>query len=118
MTDRIKIADLRVLTRVGVPPDERATPQYVRITIEMELSLARAGSTDDVADTVDYGEITSSVAGLVGSMEVALLETIAARVATQIGGLSGVDRVTVEVTKERSPVPEEVGPISVRIERP
>ena len=116
--DRITITKLKVPTLVGVTDEERKKPQTVLVTIELELDLKPAGSSDDLGDTVDYGRVTTEVAELVGSSETKLLENLAEKIAAHVCTLTRVDRVTVEVVKETPPVPEDVGPIAVRITRP
>ena len=118
MSDRITIRDLKATTRVGVTEEERASEQVVLVTIEIETDLKRAGATDRLEDTVDYGRVAEEVVELVKSSETKLLETLAERLAAHIGGLTGVEHVTVEVVKESPPVAQEVGPIAVKITRP
>lgn len=116
--DRITIRGLRVDTRIGVGDDERARPRPVSIDIELDTDLRRAGRSDDLGDTVDYDELASRVAELVRSSEVRLLEHLAEKIASLLAGLSIVQRVSVEVTKEAPPTAEEVRGVAVRIERP
>lgn len=118
MTDRIRIEGLEIETRIGVPDAERATPQTVSIDIEIAADLAAAGKSDDITDTIDYGRVTQEVASLVRAAEVHLLEHLAEQIAASIGRFPGVTGVTVEVSKRNPPIDEDVGPISVRIERP
>ena len=116
--DRITITNLKVPTHVGVTDEERNTLQTVLINIELVLDLKPAGSSDDLRDTVDYDHVTTEVAELVRSSETKLLENLAETIATHVCTLTRVERVTVEVIKEAPPVPEDVGPIAVRITRP
>ena len=116
--DRISIKDLRVATRIGVTPQERAAPQNVLISVDIWKDLTRPGTTDDLADTIDYHAVCVEIAAMVRAAETNLLEHLAEKIAAQIGGLSGGNRVSVEVTKESVPIPEDVGAVSVRIERP
>jgi 7,8-dihydroneopterin aldolase/epimerase/oxygenase len=116
--DRISIKDLRIGTRIGVTEEERAEPQKVVIDIDIAADLTRAAASDHLSDTIDYHAVTVQVAELVRSEETDLLEHLAAKIATLIGSLDGVDGVTVEVSKESPPIPEDVGAVSVTIERP
>ena len=118
MTDRIRIQGLEVETKIGVPDEERATPQAISIDIEISADLAAAGKSDDITDTIDYGRVAEDVAELVRSSEVHLLEYLAEQIAASVGTFPGVTGVTVEVSKRKPPIDEDVGPISVRIERP
>jgi FolB domain-containing protein len=51
---KISIVDLEVFYRVGVPDEERAKPQRLLLTIEMEPNFSAAAKTDSIADTIDY----------------------------------------------------------------
>ena len=116
--DRIRISNLRVPTHVGVTEQERAQPQTVVINLELAVDLARAGATDELGETVDYDRLTMEVSDLVRSSSTKLLERLAEIIAARVCAVSGVERVSVEVTKESPPVAEDVGPIGVRITRP
>lgn len=116
--DKISIRDLRVQMRVGVTAEERAHPQTVIISVDMWSDLVVPGKTDELSDTVDYHAVTVAVAELVRSTEAKLLEHVAEKIAASIGAIEGVDGVSVEVTKESPPIPEDVRAVSVKIERP
>ncbi len=51
---RISIVDLEVFYRVGVPEEERAKPQRLLLTVEMEFDFSKAPKSDGIADTIDY----------------------------------------------------------------
>lgn len=116
--DRITISRLKVPTHVGVTDEERSQPQTVVINIELILDLKPAAQSDNLTDTVDYDRLTTEVAELVRSSETKLLENLAETIASHVCTLTRVERVSVEVIKESPPVPEDVGPIAVRITRP
>jgi dihydroneopterin aldolase len=116
--DRISIRDLRVDMRIGVTEEERATPRAIVIAVDIMTDLVSAGESDELTDTVDYHAATVAIATMVRSTEAKLLEHVAERIASLVGGLPGVDRVAVEVTKESPPIAEDVQAVSVRIERP
>lgn len=116
--DLISIRDLRVETHIGVSKEERSRAQTVSLVIDMETDTSAAGASDDISDTVDYDKVSTQVADLVRSSELHLLETLAAKVADLVRQYEGVTGVTVEVTKERPPIDEDVGAVVVTIERP
>jgi dihydroneopterin aldolase len=116
--DLITIKGLKVPARIGVTDQERSVPQTVIVDLDLVVDLSAAAASDDLADTVDYDRLTSYVAELVRTSGSKLLEHLAGSIATSVCSLSGVERVTVEVSKESPPVGEEVGTIAVRITRP
>lgn len=115
--DSIVIRDLRVKANVGVTEEERATEQLLVICVEIAADLRRAGATDDLSDTIDYGRVTQEVAELVQGSRSALLEHLAEQIATHIAAIPGADGVTVEIAKDAPPIEQDVGSVSVRIER-
>lgn len=115
--DSIVVRDLRVQTHVGATEEERSHPQLVIVRLEIAVDMLRAGQTDDLADTVDYGRVTSEVAKLVSTSSCALLEHLAEKIAGHIAAIPGVNGVTVEIAKDSPPIEEDVGEVAVRIER-
>jgi FolB domain-containing protein len=117
MNDRIVIEGLCVETRIGVTEKERSRPQDVVIDVEVATDLGAAGRSDDLDETIDYDALVTEVAKLVRTSECNLLERLAANIADEVSGKSGVRGVTVRVKKQHAPVDEEVSGISVYIER-
>ena len=50
---KISIVDLEVFYHVGVPDAERAEPQRLLLTVELESDFSAAAKTDAIADTID-----------------------------------------------------------------
>lgn len=118
MTDRIEIRSLRILCHVGVGADERARAQPLEIDLDLDVDLTAAASSDDVVDTVDYGEVALAVAAAVQATEHALLERVAAVAADAAFDVDPSTSVaTVTVRKLRPPIPLDVGSTGVRIRR-
>jgi len=115
--DSVKVTELRASTRIGVTDEERATPQNVIVSLEVFRDLLDASTNDDIESTVDYGTLVPEVAKLIEHSEHRLLERLAGAIASHIKRFPGVTGVTVEIAKESPPLDEEVGRVSVRIER-
>ena len=79
--DRIYIRDLALRCIVGVNPEERAKVQDVVVNITLEADLSRAGSSDDLADTVDYKALKLAVVAEVEASSYFLVERLAERIA-------------------------------------
>ena len=85
MPDRIEIRGLRALGLIGVNPEERERPQPFEVDFDVELDTAKAGATDDLHDTIDYGRRRPGRAG--GDTEPhLLLERVAQRIAQVLLG--------------------------------
>lgn len=117
MSDLIELRGLRVLAYCGVLPEEQARRQPFSFDLDLEADLAAAGRSDDLADTVDYGEVCARVEHLVTAGRFALLEHLAQAVADEVLALPGASAVTVRVTKLRPPVPQDLASSGVRIHR-
>lgn len=118
MTDRIELRGLRLVCHVGVGDAERAIAQPLEIDIDLECDLAAAAASDDVADTVDYGEVSLAVAVAVQAHEHALLERVASVAADACLGLDErIPAVEVTVRKLRPPVPLDLATAGVRLRR-
>ena len=50
---------------VGVLDHEQAGPQPLEVDLDLELDLSVAGASDDLADTVNYGDVCAQVEAVV-----------------------------------------------------
>jgi dihydroneopterin aldolase len=117
VTDRIVLRGLRGHGFHGVYDDERATGQAFVVDVELVLDLRPAAASDDVADTVHYGELAKRVVAVVEGEPVALLETLAQRVADLCLADARVAETTVTVHKPEAPVPVAFDDVAVTIVR-
>lgn len=115
--DRIELRGLRLSGIVGVLPEEQARAQPLELDLDLVRSLAHAGRSDDLADTVDYGAVCDLVERVVADGRPQLLEHLAERVAAEVLALGGVDEVVVAVRKLRPPVPQALATSGVRLVR-
>ena len=95
----ISIVDLEVFYRVGVPDAERAQPQRLLLTIEMEADFSAAAKSDGIADTIDYFAVTQRLLNFGAGREWRLIEKLAADMAEMILAEFQPLAVTVEVKK-------------------
>lgn len=117
MTDRIALRGVRATGFHGVYPDERRDGQEFVADVTLELDLAPAALSDDVADTVHYGELAETVAAILSGDPVDLLETLAARIAVAALADERVDAVEVTVHKPQAPIAVPFGDVAVTIRR-
>jgi len=95
----ITIRDLEVFYRVGVPDTERAQPQRLLITVELETSFAAAAASDNLAQTIDYFAVTQRLLRLGDGRSWKLIETLAWEIAELIRREFCAENVRVEVRK-------------------
>jgi dihydroneopterin aldolase / 2-amino-4-hydroxy-6-hydroxymethyldihydropteridine diphosphokinase len=115
--DRIEIRGLRVMTVVGVLPHEREAAQPLQLDLVLGVDLRDAGRSDELGDTVNYGAVAETVAGLVRESKDLLLERLAHRAAHAALAFDRVESVELTVTKLRPPVPEDVVSTAVTVRR-
>ncbi|SHH21288.1 dihydroneopterin aldolase [Jatrophihabitans endophyticus] len=117
MTDRIALRGLTVRGHHGVFDVERREGQDFVVDVELELSTRAAAASDDLADTVHYGELAEALATVVGGEAVDLLETLAERLAEVCLSDARVAAATVTVHKPQAPIPLTFADVAVTIRR-
>ncbi|WP_424936123.1 MULTISPECIES: dihydroneopterin aldolase [Bacteria] len=116
-SDEIVLTGLTVFGRHGVYDHERADGQDFTIDVRLRIPLAPAAASDDVADTVHYGELAERIAEIVGGEPVALIETLAERIAQAALEDPRVLETAVTVHKPHAPIPLSFSDVSVTVRR-
>ena len=111
---KISIVDLEVFYHVGVPDAERAQPQRLLLTIELESDFTAAAISDGIADTIDYYAVTQRLLKFGAGREWKLIEKLVSDIADAVLAEFKPQGVTVEVKKFIIP---EARYVSVRIAR-
>lgn len=115
--DRITLTGVRAVGFHGVYPDEKRDGQEFVLDAVLNLSLRRAAETDDVVDTVHYGELAERLVAVVEGEPVDLIETLAQRLADEVLTDRRVETVTITVHKPKAPITVPFGDVSVTIMR-
>jgi FolB domain-containing protein len=97
--DRIRLQQLRISCFIGARQEERRAPQEVLVTLILGGDFRRAGTSDRLEDTVDYGELSRRVIALVEGSSFFLIERLAEQVAALCLGEPLVQQVEVWVEK-------------------
>ncbi|MEQ4305338.1 dihydroneopterin aldolase [Plantactinospora sp. B6F1] len=116
-TDRIVLTGLRARGRHGVYDFERAQGQDFVVDVVLELDLGAAARSDDVADTVHYGELAERLVGIVTGEPVNLIETLAERLAAACLADPRVLGTSVTVHKPQAPIPHDFADVAVTVTR-
>lgn len=117
MVDEITLTGLTVFGYHGVFDFERRQGQEFTIDLILQVPLAAAAASDDVADTVHYGELADRVAAIVAGEPVNLIETLAQRIADAVLDDARVAAVTVTVHKPHAPIEQTFADVSVTVRR-
>jgi len=101
----------------GVYPDERRDGQRFVVDAVLHLDLSPAAASDDVADTVHYGELADDLVAAIERDPVDLIETLADRLAAVCLAREGVHRATITVHKPEAPIAVPFGDVAVTVTR-
>ncbi len=114
--DVILLEGVQVPSALGVTAAERRMRRPVRIDLELGCSLAPAGRSDRIADTIDYGAVYAVVEEVAGGGEHRLVEALGERIASALFERFPIDHVTVTVRKA-APLAGPVEGTGVRLTR-
>ena len=115
--DEITITGIRAYGYHGVYPDEKRDGQEFVVDAQLFLSTARAAETDDVADTVHYGELAEAIAAVIAGDPVDLIETLANRIAEVVLAHDLVQMTRVTVHKPSAPIAVPFADVAVTVNR-
>jgi dihydroneopterin aldolase len=117
VTDRIAVRGLRAVGHHGVYAEEREKGQPFVVDVVIDVDTRAAAVSDEVTDTVHYGELAQRVVAVVEGEPVNLLETLAQRIADVCLDDDRVEAVEVTVHKPEAPVGVEFGDVAVSVVR-
>ncbi|TAM92404.1 MAG: dihydroneopterin aldolase [Jatrophihabitans sp.] len=117
MADRIALTGLRVHGHHGVFAQERRDGQEFVVDAVLDLDVAAAAASDDLADTVDYGALARALAAVVAGEAMNLLEALAERLAATCLADPRVRAAEVTVHKPQAPIPLTFADVSVTVRR-
>jgi 7,8-dihydroneopterin aldolase/epimerase/oxygenase len=115
--DRIALLGLRAVGRHGVYDFERADGQEFVVDVVLWVDTRAAAAADDLSRTVDYGAVASRLAAIVGGEPVALIETLAQRLADACLADDRVQAAEITVHKPAAPVAQPLRDVTVTIRR-
>ena len=117
MNDQIVIKGISAKGFHGVLDHEKRDGQTFVVDVVMEVDLAPAGASDDLADTVNYAEVAGDVVGIIEGESLDLIEAVAGRIATAVLTRPLVEAVEVVVHKPEAPVGYPFTDVQVRVRR-
>ncbi|EDL62932.1 dihydroneopterin aldolase [Bacillus sp. SG-1] len=118
IVDKIKVNEMEFYGYHGVFPEETKLGQRFRISLSLEIDLSEAGRSDDIQDSVNYGDVYSLCKEVVEGKPYKLLEALAEKLAERIlHDFTKVKNCTIEVIKPDPPIPGHYRSVSVEITR-
>lgn len=116
--DKIEIKDLEVFAKHGVFPEENALGQKFILSAVLYTDTRKAGQTDDLSQSVHYGEVSHLIKKIVEESTWKLLEKIAEELARAIlQTYPLVRRTDITVKKPWAPIGLPLKTVSVTISR-
>jgi len=97
--DEIRIEQLEISARIGVPEEERVTPQRLTINISFWPYQQTRDLADNIHNAVNYSVVADETKSFVRGRSVNLIETLADQVAAHLLKTFPIQKVTVEVRK-------------------
>jgi len=118
VTDTISLRGLEVFAYHGVLPQEAIKGQTFAIDIDLSVDTFKAGSLDDLSETVDYGKLADEVVAVASGERHDLIETLAHEIAKMCMSLKSVTGCIVTVHKPSAPIRHTFSDVSVSVRYP
>ena len=97
--DEIRIEELDLWARIGVPEEERAAPQRLTVSLILQPRAGFRDLQDDLARSVDYAAVCAHLEEFVRGRTDKLLETLTDAIAEHLLQEFPLARVEVELRK-------------------
>ena len=110
MSDRVVLAGMAFEARHGVNDSEKTQAQRFEVDVELIVGTRRAGSSDELAETVDYREVYEQVRRVIEGPPVDLIETLAESIARDV--LAASRRARKVIVRVRKPGVQLGGPLA------
>jgi dihydroneopterin aldolase len=111
----IRLQNMAFYAHHGATAAERELGQIFQVDVEIWLDMQSATASDDLSQTVDYGEIHLLVEKVVMGREFTLLETLAQAILTSVVERYKLDRVVVRVRKPHPPLAGKLDCVEVEL---
>ncbi|MCM1190441.1 MAG: 2-amino-4-hydroxy-6-hydroxymethyldihydropteridine diphosphokinase [bacterium] len=117
-TDEIRIEKLEVYAYHGVYPQEKSRGQTFYVNAALYTDIRKAAAKDDLALSVDYGDVCTFISQWMKDNKRNLLETVAEDLSEAILlRYPLVFSVDLEIRKPEAPIDQPFGCVSVKINR-
>jgi dihydroneopterin aldolase len=97
--DRVTVRDVVVDCNIGVYSLERGVTQRVRIGVEIDIAPPAHPLDEDIANVISYDYVLDGIRAIIGAGHIALVETLAERIAEHC--LKDQRAISVRVTVEK-----------------
>jgi 7,8-dihydroneopterin aldolase/epimerase/oxygenase len=116
--DKIFVNQMEFYGYHGVFPEETKLGQRFVVDLMVIVDLKKAGQTDELEYSVNYGELFQVCKEIVEGKPYKLVEAVAEKIAeTVLGQFTLVSEVTIKVIKPDPPIPGHYQSVAVEITR-
>ncbi|MDE6889972.1 MAG: 2-amino-4-hydroxy-6-hydroxymethyldihydropteridine diphosphokinase [Eubacterium sp.] len=116
--DQIIIQDLSIYAKHGVYREENILGQQFLVSVYLDLDLSRAGQTDSLEHTIDYGRICHFVTDYMQEHTFKLIEAAAEHLAQELlFKYSQVKKIRIKVKKPWAPIGLPIKNVCVCVDR-
>ena len=116
--DYIKITNLKVFAHHGVFPEETRDGQDFYVNAKLILDCRKAGQTDCLADSLNYGEVSHFITDYLQNYTYKLIEAAAEHLAEEmLLSMQVLKGVEIELCKPHAPIGLPFENVSVTMER-
>ncbi|MFD3448333.1 dihydroneopterin aldolase [Microbacteriaceae bacterium 4G12] len=116
--DKIFVEQMEFYGYHGVFPEENVLGQRFKVELTVELDLKKAGETDELEHSVNYGDLYQLCKGIVEGKPYKLIESVAEKIANDIlNQYVLIQRCTVKLIKPDPPIPGHYRTVGVEITR-
>ncbi|MBS4193399.1 dihydroneopterin aldolase [Bacillus sp. FJAT-49705] len=116
--DRIIINKMAFYGYHGVFPEETRLGQRFFVDLTVETDLKKAGGSDHLEDSINYGELYQVCKDVVEGKPFKLIEAVAEKIAGEmLDRYRAISQVTVRMIKPDPPIPGHYDSVAVEITR-
>lgn len=116
--DKIYVNKMEFYGYHGVFPEETRLGQRFIVDLMVEADLKRAGESDDLSYSINYGELYELCKGIVEGKPFKLLEAVAEKIAKDcLAQFALATSCTVKVIKPDPPIPGHYDSVAIEITR-
>lgn len=116
--DKILINQMSFYGYHGLFPEENKLGQRFKVDLSLELDLKKAGQTDDMEESINYGRIYEVTKEVVEGEAKQLVETVAENIASELlAHFEKLQALTVTVIKPDPPIPGHYESVAIELYR-
>lgn len=116
--DKIILSNLKFYAYHGVFAEEQEKGQNFFIDVEMFFNIKKAGNSDNLEDTIDYGKVYDIIKNINMHNKFKLIEKLAESISVEILSIfKEIEKIIVRVRKPDAPINGEFDWAGVEIER-